>query len=159
MLPMRTGHGLTKRGGKDGWNAWKDASTPNLHVNWDALLTARRIQIQILLHLLKISLPGPCPPDTESTGSPPKKRKGRKHEPKVIVPSVEERLESFMDKLSTWQLLGTLDVTVSERSTLRTSNRPVKEDRDWMQIFCEDLVETQCVEFLLKLQPSGHLHI
>src|ERR1700728_3020138 len=116
------------------------------HVYRDALLTACRIQIQILLHLLKISLPGPCPLDTDSASSPPKKGKGSKHQPKVIVPSVEERLESFMDKLSTWQLLGSLDVTTSDHSTSRTSNRPVKEDRDWMQVFCEDLVETQYVE-------------
>ena len=56
------------------------------------------------------------------------------------MPTAEERLESFMDKLSTWQLLGTLSTIVP---TLRTSSGPFKDDRDWMQVFCEDLVETQ----------------
>ena len=59
------------------------------------------------------------------------------------MPTAEDRLESFMDKLSTWQLLDTLSTIVPDRSTLRTSSGPVKDDRDWMQVFCEDLVETQ----------------
>jgi hypothetical protein len=109
-------------------------------------LTARRIQIQIMLHLLKISLPGPCPSDPEpATSSPSKKRRHQKRELRMPVPTTEERLESFMDKLSTWQLLGSLDAIVPDRSTLRTSNGPLKEDRDWMQVFCEDLVEIQYV--------------
>jgi hypothetical protein len=61
------------------------------------------------------------------------------------VPTTEERLESFMDKLSTWQLLGSLEKLVPDHSTLRTSNGPVKEDRDWMQVFLEEIVETQYV--------------
>lgn len=105
------------------------------------MLTTRRIQIQVLLHLLKISLPGPCSSDPELTsGSPSKKRRRRKHESGVAVTTAEERLESYMDKLSTWQLLGSLSTIVPDHST---SSRPVKEDRDWMQVFCEELVETE----------------
>jgi hypothetical protein len=141
-MVIQTGHGLTKHGEKDGWNAWKDASAYYFDHYLDKLLTACRIQIQILLHMLKISLPGPCP-DPEFASSPSRKRKRRKHEPKVAVPSIEERLESFMDKLSTWQLLGALDVIAPGRPNSTTSNRPVKDDRDWMQVFCEDFVEAQ----------------
>ena len=44
-----------------------------------------------------------------------------------------------MDKLSMWQLVHGLE------SKGQTSTDGKKGDRDWMQIFCEDLVEPQCV--------------
>lgn len=50
-----------------------------------------------------------------------------------------------MDKMSTWQLLGTFDVDV----TTQKWKGSVKDERDWMQIFCEDLVETQSVFSIL----------
>ncbi|KAJ6568379.1 hypothetical protein DFH09DRAFT_433930 [Mycena vulgaris] len=46
-------------------------------------------------------------------------------------PSLEDRLEAFMDKLSMWQLVSNLDEGLLHR----------KDDRDWMQVFCEDVVE------------------
>jgi hypothetical protein len=129
---------LTKIGEKGGWNAWKDASAFHRYPITAFLLTALRVQIQILLYLLKVSLPGPCPPDTDS--SPLKKQRHHKREALMTVSTAEGRLESFMDKLSTWQLLGSLDKDVPN---LHTSSGHAKEDRDWMQVFCEDLVEIQ----------------
>jgi hypothetical protein len=42
-----------------------------------------------------------------------------------------------MDKLSTWQLLSELEKLDQDDSSKMT--------RDWMQIFCEDIVEPQFV--------------
>ncbi|KAF8649368.1 hypothetical protein AX16_005810 [Volvariella volvacea WC 439] len=92
----------------------------------------REVQIQILLYMFKLSLPGPPPvPDAPS----PKKRKRvpRQHQQDPENP-IEDHLEAFMDKLSMWQLLGKLDAMASNAS---------KDDRDWMQVFCEDIVEPQ----------------
>lgn len=114
------------------------------------LLTACRVQIQILLYFLKLSLPGPClHPQYELetvVETLPRKRKRRSE--LTVLPSPEDRLESFMDKLSTWQLLGTLDApsaTESARDPLKSS---LTNERDWMQAFCEDLVEPQCGNIL-----------
>ena len=62
---------------------------------------------------------------------------------KMAAPSTQDRLESFMDKLSMWQLVHGLE------SKSQTNTDGKKSDRDWMQIFCEDLVEPQCVSFLV----------
>jgi hypothetical protein len=62
---------------------------------------------------------------------------------KMTAPSTQDRLESFMDKLSMWQLVHGLE------SKSQTNTDGKKSDRDWMQIFCEDLVEPQCVSFLV----------
>lgn len=48
--------------------------------------------------------------------------------------TTEDNLELFMDKLSTWQLTENIDRETED----------VKE-RDWTQIFTEDIVERQCV--------------
>ncbi|KAH0831199.1 hypothetical protein J3R83DRAFT_13778 [Lanmaoa asiatica] len=106
---------------------------------WLERLERREVQIQILLYLLKISLPGPCtplPPVTIPANDvvPSIKKKRRKERVKVIIPSPQERLESFMDKLSTWQLV--INMKDSDR---RTDN----DERDWMQTFCENVVERQ----------------
>ncbi|KAJ6621451.1 hypothetical protein B0H10DRAFT_987545 [Mycena sp. CBHHK59/15] len=93
---------------------------------WMERMERREVQIQILLYLLKLSLPGPAPPPEVS--SPNKRRKLGDPSP----PTLEDRLESFMDKLSMWQLVGTLEEGLLHRN---------KGDRDWMQSFCEDVVE------------------
>lgn len=49
-----------------------------------------------------------------------------------------------MDKLSTWQLVGELE---------DVPDKP-KEDRDWMQRFCEDVVEPL---YVLTSTSSGLL--
>jgi hypothetical protein len=70
------------------------------------------VQIQILLHLLKLSLEETAVEDTTN----------------------QARLESLMDKMSMWQLIDGLE--------LKPGLNPA-ESRDWMQIFCEDIVEIQ----------------
>ena len=55
----------------------------------------------------------------------------------MITPSSVERLESFMDKLSMWQLVSLMDTS---RADTMQKTAP-KNERDWMQKFCEDVVE------------------
>ncbi|KAJ7771961.1 hypothetical protein DFH07DRAFT_913719 [Mycena maculata] len=100
-------------------NAWRS--------KWMDRMERREVQVQILLYMLKLSLPGPPPP----RGIPSPSRKRRRLEKDPLPASFEDRLEAFMDKLSTWQLLSTLD-----EGLLRQ-----KGDRDWIQVFCEDVVE------------------
>ncbi|KAF8186022.1 hypothetical protein BJ912DRAFT_972640 [Pholiota molesta] len=87
----------------------------------------REVQIQILLYFYKLSLPGPLP-----RAKKPRKRKLQPVEPVVTT---EEHLEAFMDKLSMWQLVGSLD-----RAKPTTSQKKTDE-RDWTQAFLEDIVE------------------
>lgn len=102
-------------------------------------MTDVRFQIQILLYLLKLSLPGPLPPPE----SPSKSRKRSYKEPvPPPIASDEEFLEAFMDKLSMWQLVAGL-----ERAEMKTSTKD--DERDWMQRFFEDIVEPRYVQFLL----------
>ncbi|KAF8556631.1 hypothetical protein OG21DRAFT_1482977 [Imleria badia] len=106
---------------------------------WLERLERREVQIQILLYLLKLSLPGPCSPlppvkIPANDMVPSSKKKRQKERVKVVVPSAHERLESFVDKLSTWQLV----------INMKDSNKPAnKDERDWMQAFCENVVERQ----------------
>ncbi|KAJ7173477.1 hypothetical protein C8R46DRAFT_1082932 [Mycena filopes] len=93
---------------------------------WMERMERREVQVQILLYMLKLSLPGPPPPPDAS--SPSKKRRKIGEPP---APSLEDRLEAFMDKLSMWQLVSTLDTGLLHR----------KDERDWMQVFCEEIVE------------------
>jgi len=46
-----------------------------------------------------------------------------------------------MDKLAMWQLLGSID---SHGINASGDGKP-KDDRDWMQIFCEDVVRETLV--------------
>ncbi|KAJ3502718.1 hypothetical protein NLJ89_g8759 [Agrocybe chaxingu] len=89
----------------------------------------REVQIQILLYMFKLSLSGPPPPE------PPRKKKRRSRKQEEPILKTEDHLESFMDKLSMWQLSVALDPT-----------RPVvlrKDERDWVQKFAEGIVERQ----------------
>ena len=52
--------------------------------------------------------------------------------------TMEDRVELFMDKLCIWQLLGRIAMPDSSHTDL---NSTAKDQRDWMQIFCEDVVE------------------
>ncbi|KAJ7066807.1 hypothetical protein B0H15DRAFT_759582, partial [Mycena belliarum] len=94
---------------------------------WMERMEHREVQVQILLYMLKMSLPGP-PPQPEIS-SPSKKRRKLDDPP---PPSLDDRLEAFMDKLSMWQLVSTLDEGLLHRN---------KSDRDWMQTFFEEIVE------------------
>ncbi|KAI0946437.1 hypothetical protein AcW1_009900 [Taiwanofungus camphoratus] len=126
--------------------------------NWLDRMERREVQIQIILHFLLLSLPGaPRTTDSESPPDPspvnlspsPKKRRHKQRDPVPAPPvmTMEECLESFMDKLSMWQLMASLDVDDAKRGNHAPSNGKGKEkvldERDWMQVFCEDVVEQQ----------------
>ncbi len=132
-----------------------------------------RVQIQILLHLLLLSLPGeraaaPAPAEAESLPLPPslspkkpKKRKrkererGRAEEPPP--PPLEELLESYMDKMAMWQLMQSVDSSL-DRGQARKSGKgkeKAQDDRDWMQAFCEDVVEPLYVSASSSAGPRG----
>ena len=112
------------------------AFMPSERVGSDTM-TINRFQIQILLYFLKLSLPGPIPPSSDL--SPKRPERSRKDlQPAAPLPSDEDRLEAFMDKLSMWQLMAKLESTSTSDSI---SN---KDERDWMQIFLEEVVEPEC---------------
>ncbi|PPQ65150.1 hypothetical protein CVT24_011045 [Panaeolus cyanescens] len=145
---------------------WKDSAWRD---NYMRKMERRETLIQILLYMFKLSLPGPAPVDPSSTQ--PKKRKrspsrgrksSRKWSPSRVldepVLTAEDHLESFMDKLSMWQLMGNLEShSISEpvdtlsggfvNGTSATSSSTHKEDkpRDWAQKFAEDIVEKEYV--------------
>ncbi|EGO02206.1 hypothetical protein SERLA73DRAFT_166687 [Serpula lacrymans var. lacrymans S7.3] len=115
-------------------------------IGWLDRLEKREVQLQILLYLLKLSLPGPSIPLPPVTIHPapttsPKKSKHTRVKAKVITPTVEERLESFMDKLSMWQLVDSVSLNEQAQST-RIQQNPT-DAYDWMQLFCQDIVEVQ----------------
>lgn len=96
-------------------------------------LIIHRVQVQILLYFLKLSLPGPRPaPDTSS---PAKRRRPNRKVPEIEAPSPEACVESFMDKLSMWQLVESLDPAAMG------GNNVSADERDWIQTFAEDIVE------------------
>ena len=70
----------------------------------------------------------------------------------------DECLEAFMDRLSMWQLMGSIDNAAGGDESLRhhdldsshtfyssKGKSKAKDDRDWMQIFVEDVVQPLCV--------------
>ncbi|CDO76856.1 hypothetical protein BN946_scf185033.g53 [Trametes cinnabarina] len=90
--------------------------------------------------------------------------------PPAPVQPLEERLESYMDKLAMWQLMQSVDSSLgvsraeSSRSTANGLEKGKQEDsRDWMQVFCEDIVEPLfrdklpelCALFHSKLFPDA----
>ena len=93
-----------------------------------------RAMIQILITMLKISLPGPNP---SARGRSLRKTK-RKELPEK---NDEERLESFMDRLAVWQLTSSLDTGLSSSQGEGSSQGKAKSDRHWTQVFCEDVVD------------------
>ena len=48
-----------------------------------------------------------------------------------------------MDKFAMWQLLN----SINDHGISASSNEKSKDDRDWMQIFCEDVVHETFVYF------------
>ncbi|VDC04331.1 unnamed protein product [Peniophora sp. CBMAI 1063] len=110
----------------------------------------REVQIQILLHMLKLSLQGPCtsPPIRPLPLSRTEQRR-RRNKPSSVSDTegtpeemIEERLEGLMDRLMLWQSsLPVEDEGKAEDST----GEPF---RDWTQSFYDDIV---CPEFAHKL--------
>ena len=100
-----------------------------------------RVKIQILLHLLKLSLPGHCPPFTVHPVPTPshaqKKRRVQQSsdDDEDITPRgiLEDRLEGLMDRLVLWQM------ALPDSEIDADGTKPV---RDWTQVFCEDVVQS-----------------
>ncbi|KAI1793673.1 DNA replication regulator SLD3-domain-containing protein [Ganoderma leucocontextum] len=154
---------------------------------WLEKYERREVQIQVLLYFLLVSLPkdraGPSIEDARTaiadslplppslSPSKPKKRKhkdrgrGRAQDPPPQP--LEERLESYMDKLAMWQLMQAVDSSLGRGETSRSAvgkeKDKQKDDRDWMQAFCEDVVEPLfkaklpelCALFRSKLFPDA----
>ncbi|KAI0668159.1 DNA replication regulator SLD3-domain-containing protein [Trametes maxima] len=145
-----------------------------LKAAWLERMERREVQIQILLHFLLLTLPGngaspfagaqPDPADAFPLPPPPlspSKSKKRKRKERVMghgVPPpaappgvgaaptqpLEERLESYMDKLAMWQLMRSVDSTLGHRAPAvseSAAHGKQKDGRDWMQAFYEDVVE------------------
>ncbi|OSC99627.1 hypothetical protein PYCCODRAFT_1394935 [Trametes coccinea BRFM310] len=160
-----------------------------LKADWLEKMEHREVQIQILLHFLLLSLKGndptslanepsdlaaslPLPPSLSPSKSKKRKRRdrGRDHAPPAPAQPLEERLESYMDKLAMWQLMQTVDSSLGlgdMESANSAGNGPEKgkqkDGRDWMQVFCEDIVEPLfkdklpelCALFHSKLFPDA----
>jgi hypothetical protein len=109
-----------------------------------------RVQIQILLHMLILSLPGPPPPRLQSPGISSVKRRKLPRKKPTTVPSTADRLEAFMDKLSTWQLMGDLNASPARNA----SKLRQEEALDWMQAFYKETVESQ-----LSLMPPLSIYL
>ncbi|EJF61897.1 hypothetical protein DICSQDRAFT_85396, partial [Dichomitus squalens LYAD-421 SS1] len=137
-----------------------------LKAAWLEKYERREVQIQMLLHFLLISLPGdhaapytksaqaaiadslPLPPSLSPTKSKKRKHKDRGTGRALDPPpqSLEERLESYMDKLAMWQLMHSVDSSLNRGRHMSGSaadkgKGQQTDDRDWMQVFCEDVVE------------------
>ncbi|KAH9169527.1 hypothetical protein EDB89DRAFT_2072928 [Lactarius sanguifluus] len=118
---------------------------------WLSGIEKREVQIQILLHLLKLSLPGKCPciiparPIPMRSSHAQKRRRAAQRQssggdddgggdrveatPRSIL---EDRLEGLMDRLVLWQM-ALPDAEASADGT--------KTVRDWTQAFCDDVVQ------------------
>jgi hypothetical protein len=100
----------------------------------------RRVKIQILLHLLKLSLPGHCPPiPVRPVPVPlrvPQRRRVQQSsdEDEDTTPRsiLEDRLEGLMDRLVLWQM------AFPDAEADADGTKPV---RDWTQTFCDDVVQ------------------
>jgi len=96
--------------------------------------------------MFKLSLPQHCsPPSLDHDDTLKASRSGKRKrasEPTEPTLNVEEQLETFMDKLAMWQLVGRVD-DAFDHDPLPTKNveRISKDERDWTQIFVEDVVE------------------
>ncbi|EIN09395.1 hypothetical protein PUNSTDRAFT_133189 [Punctularia strigosozonata HHB-11173 SS5] len=110
--------------------------------DWLERLERREVQLQILLYMLKLSLPGPFPTITKAQASTETRMKKRKQTNEVfeqneIASLLEGRLESFMDKLSVWQLVASMTSEKNHVPESAGQDRP----RDWQQMFAEDVVD------------------
>jgi len=82
---------------------------------------------------MKLSLPGP-----PEEASPKKRKRKERREPTTPSLSLENNLEAFMDKLSMWQLMASLE----DKAKLATTASN-KDDLDWMQLFFAECVNPQ----------------
>jgi DNA replication regulator SLD3 len=96
-----------------------------------------RTQIQILLHMLLLSnsnVPHIATQASSPRKSPPtvSPRKRRRYEIEEEEPelTLDDQLEFFMDKLSVWQLLNSLETREAD-----------SHQNDFAQDFCADIIE------------------
>ncbi|TRM60336.1 hypothetical protein BD626DRAFT_571758 [Schizophyllum amplum] len=79
---------------------------------------------------------------TSTPAQPPSPRKRRRKDPEPAPLAPEVYLEAFMDKLSMWQLVRGLDPRLRAKPSPAPGRSTAADDeRDWMQVFCEDVVE------------------
>ncbi|KIK70528.1 hypothetical protein GYMLUDRAFT_234983 [Collybiopsis luxurians FD-317 M1] len=127
---------------------------------WIRRMERREVHIQILLNFLILSLPGtrPLPPEPEIPQISSVKRRKRPIKKAARVSTPEERLESFMDKLSMMQLMGDLE---DSNDVVRAATKP-KDELNWAQSFCQNTIEplfqstlpTFCELFRSKVFPD-----
>ena len=62
-----------------------------------------------------------------------------------------------MDKLAMWQLLRSID----GHGINASGNDKQKDNRDWMQVFCEDVIQETCVHSWhpTHLLPCAEIHL
>jgi len=134
----------------------------SLHGHWALIVsTYYRVLVQILLHFLFLSLTSKSAPPplvstpqkrrrrkdhvasfsavdaphlSESSSSPYKRGRRRKRVPSPPPFSVESNLDMLTDQVSMWQAVDD-DVD-------KFLKRPNDNDRDWMCVFCEDVVRS-----------------
>ena len=129
--------------------------------------------IQIILYLLLLSVPGPPPQSSpkraelHSTAAPsPSPRKKKPTETVLHTLPLSDRLEAYMDRLSMWQLMGSIDDTAGGENSMHqlhlgttgTGRSKAQDERDWMQIFCEDVVQPLYVSNNSSLLPANTRH-
>ncbi|KAI0684295.1 hypothetical protein BC835DRAFT_1293230, partial [Cytidiella melzeri] len=127
---------------------------------WLSRMEQREITIQLPLYLLLLTLPD-IPrdePESRSTEvmvpSPSPCKRVRASFPtkgSLSASILEQHPELLMDRLAMWQLMSSVDINAGGDVTVRHTHRlqtaykgrhRTVDDRDWMQILCEDIVET-----------------
>lgn len=137
----------------------KEVDEEKWRKTWLERLERRETMIQILLNLLKLTIPGPKPDVSRKSTKKQKKKQSKQELPPETD---EERIESYMDKIAMWQLTSSLDSLPSSQA-LGSSKGKAKADRHWTQVFCEDVVEPlfktllpdQCALLREKVFPSS----
>ena len=122
-----------------------------------------RVQIQILLYMILLELPGPSPdvlddqkhiPSISAPSPSPQKRRRVDSASDDRPPPLDDCLEAFMDRLSMWQLMGSIEGGAGGDAALRGKGKDKQtDDRDWMQVFCEDIVREGSVAFHIDRTP------
>ncbi|KAL0953349.1 hypothetical protein HGRIS_004589 [Hohenbuehelia grisea] len=131
-----------------------NASDGVWQMKWLDRMEKRETHIQILLYMLKLSLPGDAPPE-EPKAAKSKAKLADFRETTPEIPSSEDILEELMDRLMTRQLTSTMFAPL-------TVDKPVKDVRDPAQEFCEEIVEPlfksrlpdACALFRSKVFPA-----
>ncbi|CDZ96953.1 DNA replication regulator Sld3 [Phaffia rhodozyma] len=153
---------------------------------WLERLERRETLLQILVHLLLLPLPSSPPPPicnqtephNDQSGSRSKPKKRSRSDPKSSrlsskkVDPISKSLDQLTDRLSVWQALDSLGVEEAGtgeaekdrqqdvrkvKEDPQMKGREVKEERDWIRIFWEDVVEkyfSQTHNYIIPLLRS-----